>query len=153
MSYQMPQHRQLFSFNQPRSYYRHMKSRCVHVCMHVSCLCVSLCACPQTVKTLPALAAVPPVDASPPSSSSACGSPAVCVCGRCAPSEILLHKSGSAGTRHQHVSVPISKPYVICRFLSWSEYISERCRATTWWCNSPSDLLLQSIKQIFPRQQ
>lgn len=42
-----------------------------------------------------ALAVVPPVGASPPASSSACGSPAVCACGRYALSDILPHKSGS----------------------------------------------------------
>lgn len=71
---------------------------CACVC-HIR-LCVGLCACVQTIKTLPAPAVVPPVGASPPSSSSASGSPAVCVCGRYAPSDILLHKSGSADTRH-----------------------------------------------------
>jgi len=47
-------------------------------------------------KTLPALAVAPPVGASPPSSSSVSGSPGVCVCGRHAQSDILLHISGSA---------------------------------------------------------
>lgn len=73
-------------------------------------LCVCLCACVLTIKTLPALAVVPPVGASPPSSSSASGSPVVCVCGHYAPSGTLLHKSGSDDTKHQYGSGPISKP-------------------------------------------
>lgn len=118
------------------------------------CMTAWVCACVQTIKTLPALAVVPPVGASPPSSSSASGSPAVCVCDRYAPSHILLHKSGSADTRHQHGSEPIPEPYLeICRdFLLHCEHISEQPRDATWWCSLPSNSSL-SIKQIFPWQQ
>lgn len=60
--------------------------------------CVFLKMC--TIKQQPALVVVRPVGASPPSSSSTAGSPEVCVCGRYALFDILLHISGSADKSH-----------------------------------------------------
>lgn len=89
----------------------------VIMCMCVICICVCIRKKNQN-KTIPALAVVPPVGASPPSSSSASGSPAVCVCGHYVLSGILLHKSESVGTRHQYGRDSISKPYlVMCRYI------------------------------------
>lgn len=109
-----------------------------------SCMCLSVGLCAQ-----PALAVVPPVGASLPSSSAASGSPAACVCGRCAQSHILPHKSGSVDTRHTQVSNP---PSVTSHHLQTCQDISERCRATTWWCSLPSDSSWRS-RQISPWQQ
>lgn len=62
----------------------------MHVLLHT---------CIKAMKTVPVPAVVPPVAASPPSSSWVFGSPAVCVCGRCVLSDILLHKFQSAETK------------------------------------------------------
>lgn len=64
-------------------------------------------------KPLPALAVVPPVGASPPSSSSASGSPAVCVCGHYAPSDIQLHRSGSADIRHKILALSQYQSHIL----------------------------------------
>lgn len=106
-------------------------------CSVWACAFVCIWACVQTAETLPVLAIVPPAGAFPPSSSSAFGSPESCACGRCAPSDILLHKSQSADTRQKYGSEPTLKPYhAIWRHLLW--WICAWHSSTTWWCSSPS---------------
>lgn len=61
-------------------------------------------------RILPAPAVAPPAGASPLSSSSVCGFPAVCVCGRYALSETLLHKSQSVDKTHQRGNEPATEP-------------------------------------------